>query len=495
MQFQLPDNHATASLKQKWQMFPDVFTYDFSQEGYQKHWESLKDSRYWIVDGMLPIAMSDTEYCGKYNHCEFQKVRIAAMKLLYFGYLNSFNADLDITNIRFYHVFQGLGFDQTYLHDCKKPRSNNNSSSLQARLIQQYNTLSLANLPSNYYFGSAYARQNNFENLARLDPQAIYRFRDKSWPTDMASVSKLCDAALKGSTFECFLKMLYHTFFIQRIFKNDPNLRLEQFLTYINDIPPKAVFRYLERCFFDASYLSFFSSQDMQYYMRVCLLPYCTQLMSVEANAHELIRLMWEPLQHSTRVIPLLFKHEILIDIIRLDPAMTDFYINSLSHQLTPKQRTRIGCFIDYFSQKNEPPYAAEAKKIMDVIYALDPLAERSHEKVAAYCLKMHVFKKEFNAAETIYNCWTNQNKTEDELNAIFGEETVAFYQKQHAAAHDVDGYVDVEIGRASSEFVPVSTSSKITPGYLSYTFFSQGDASDAKVSVFAPDFGSADHV
>jgi hypothetical protein len=510
MQFQFPDSQAISSLKHKWQMYPDVFTYGFSQKEYHEHWESLKDSRYWIVDGMLPVNVSAARYYWEYvtgnlgswfgfeNRCDAQNVRMAAMKLLYFGYLNGFNGALDTSNTRFFH---SLGLDETYLQYCKKPCSNDYSSSLQARLIQNYNKLDLPNLPSNYYFGSAYARYNNFENLAKLDPQAIYRFQDKPWPRDVASVSNLCDAAIKGSVFERFTKVIYHDFFIQRIFESDVSLRQEQFSTYIKDMPRDVVFGYLKQSFFDANYLSSLSINNMQYYMKACLIPYCENLISVEANAQEVIRLIWGELQRPTSVIPLLFIYDILVAIIKVDQNMSDYYVKELSYTFTPKQTTLAGSVVEYISslmssasQKNKPSYAAEDKKIMDIINALDPLAERSNENVAAYCFKMHVFQQNFNAAEALYNCWKNQNKTEDELKAMFGDKTVALYQEKNEARH-VDVYVDVEHGRVSPEAVPASELLSTSPGHSNYSLFSESNTPDLELGSVSRTFGSADHV
>lgn len=484
MKFNLPDDNARQRVKKNWQMYPDVFDYSFSRDDYASYWASIKQSNnpYWMVDGMRPVKVGAARYYWEYvtgnllswfgfeNHCEPQKVRMAVMKVLYFGYLNGFNADLNTG------FLDDLEIDKSYLRDCKKPRSSDYSLSLQASLVQKYKQLKLSELPNDYYFGSTYARYDEFQALANLDPQLVDGLKRMHWPTDTASILELCEVAIKGSTFQSFItmhymkqcvrdlkpsltpaqlvelqtkaeylqekipsfKQTYHAFFIELLFNNNQNLRQAKFSKYIQNMSPDVVFGYLKQCFFDSTYLKNLSSQARREYLETYLVPFCELLLAKDnQNSFCLskhMKLAYEDENNQEKMCDVLVKYDFVAKLLKHDEAWSHVYAALLLDKLNVKQEVSSGLsrvtswfFSSASSSKKIKVLSADDKKrLLVLIDMLDDDAKYREAKIASYCFEKYMAEKKLVAAQKLFEFWLVKVGSQDELNAMFNAQLIA---------------------------------------------------------------------
>lgn len=193
--FGLPKRWADEA-KEALYFYPDVLDYHYDLTMYRAEWKKLSQEQggYLIVEngqlnrvGWLRFAWESVKgwfgFLGFNNHCHPAKIKMAAQKLLYYGYLNEFNQESPL------EVMEGWDDacrpDQGYITNSKENRSDQISHLLQqqlvafyqdnARALQALNTftdyLPLPHKDHDYIFGNTYAVAGDIISLVHLDVQ------------------------------------------------------------------------------------------------------------------------------------------------------------------------------------------------------------------------------------------------------------------------------------------------------------------------------------
>ena len=210
--------------------FPDVLDYQFNRTQYHDEWAKLSQEKggYLIVQsgqldrvGWLRYTFERVKgWFGFSNECHPAKIKMAAQKLAYFGYLNEFNQRTVLDVISGWdHQFQP---EKTYIDTCKKDRNNKDSSFLQEHLVAFYrkhaqqlcalNTIHL-NLPlpqnnTGFKFGHTYAMCNQLVDMVHLDVQdeeminAYLPFFEDGYSTLVGSTCRHLFIAMKLKTIQ-----------------------------------------------------------------------------------------------------------------------------------------------------------------------------------------------------------------------------------------------------------------------------------------------------
>ena len=167
--------------------YPDVLDYQFNRRQYQGAWAKLHQERggYLIVKhgqldsvGWLRYSFERVKgWFGFSNNCLPTKVKMAAQKLAYFGYLNEFNQGtvLDVIS-GWAHQYQP---EQAFIERCKKNRNIDDSSHLQEQLIafyqehaQQLDAVNNNHVSSHRFkFGTTYATHGHYIDMLHIDVQ------------------------------------------------------------------------------------------------------------------------------------------------------------------------------------------------------------------------------------------------------------------------------------------------------------------------------------
>jgi len=176
--------------------YPDVLDCHYTHKQYKEEWNKLSKERggYLIVQngqlnrvGWLRFAFEAVKgwfgFLGFSNNCHPAKVKMAALKLLYYGYLNEFNkeASLDVIN----GWDKECQPDEGYIVNSKENRTDDISSNLQDQLVACYQenaadlnalksfdgSLPLPHQDRSFIFGNTYAIAEEIESSVRLDVQ------------------------------------------------------------------------------------------------------------------------------------------------------------------------------------------------------------------------------------------------------------------------------------------------------------------------------------
>jgi hypothetical protein len=192
--FHLPPR-LSEQTKREYYFYPDILFYDLDKDQYVSEWSNLrqnqggylmvKEGKLYRVNIFQFLFQTIKGWLGFEDACHPDKIKMAAMKFCYFGYLNGYPQDTAIQSIKSWEIrYQPA---HSFLSLCKSARNNANSHLLQKTMLNFYQEhtqnfnldqpktsfATSVNHPAcvHYKFGQRYADHKEWNEFAALDPQ------------------------------------------------------------------------------------------------------------------------------------------------------------------------------------------------------------------------------------------------------------------------------------------------------------------------------------